>query len=101
MQANRPTACGKFAEIWVNQEALLWVESMPTALPSVVHFDAYTLDLQRCELRRGEGQIELRPKAFDVLRYFVENSGRVVGKEELIGAVWPGHFVTQRSARNR
>jgi hypothetical protein len=51
-------------------------------------------DLQRCSLRRGEKQIELRPKAFDVLRYFVENWGRVIGKEELMRAVWPNVFVT-------
>jgi pimeloyl-ACP methyl ester carboxylesterase/DNA-binding winged helix-turn-helix (wHTH) protein len=67
---------------------------MPAVSSDVVRFDVYTLDLQRCSLRRGEEQIELRPKAFDVLRYFVENSGRVVGKEELIKAVWPGIFVT-------
>jgi pimeloyl-ACP methyl ester carboxylesterase len=60
----------------------------------VVRFDVYTLDLRRCLLRRGEEQVELRPKAFDVLRYLVENSGRVIGKEELIKAVWPGVFVT-------
>jgi pimeloyl-ACP methyl ester carboxylesterase len=62
--------------------------------PGVVRFDDYTLDLQRCSLRRGDEQIELRPKAFDVLRYFVENSGRVISKQELIKAVWPGLFVT-------
>ena len=67
---------------------------MPVVSSGVVRFDAYTLDLQRCSLRRGKEQIELRPKAFDVLRYFVENWGRVIGKEELLRAVWPGLFVT-------
>jgi pimeloyl-ACP methyl ester carboxylesterase/DNA-binding winged helix-turn-helix (wHTH) protein len=67
---------------------------MPTAFRNVVRFDAYALDLQRCSLRRGNSDIELRPKAFDVLRYLVENSGRVVGKDELVKAVWPGLFVT-------
>jgi pimeloyl-ACP methyl ester carboxylesterase/DNA-binding winged helix-turn-helix (wHTH) protein len=67
---------------------------MPVVSPDVVRFDAYSLDLQRCSLRRGEEQIELRPKAFDVLRYLVANWGRVISKQELIGAVWPGLFVT-------
>jgi len=67
---------------------------MPAVSASIVRFDVYTLDLQRCSLLRGEEQIELRPKAFDVLRHFVENWGRVIGKEELIRAVWPGLFVT-------
>ena len=62
--------------------------------PGVVCFDDYTLDLQRCSLRRGDEPIGFRPKAFDVLRYFVENSGRVISKQELIRAAWPGLFVT-------
>ena len=67
---------------------------MSTAFPSVVRFDIYTLDLQRCSLRRGDDPVELRPKSFDVLRYLVEHSGRVIGKDELIKAVWPGVAVT-------
>ena len=42
----------------------------------------------------GEEEIELRPKAFDVLRHLVENSGRVITKDELIKAVWRGLAVT-------
>jgi DNA-binding winged helix-turn-helix (wHTH) protein len=67
---------------------------MPTASTKPLCFDAYSLDLQRCSLQRGAEQIELRPKAFDVLRYLVENAGRVISKEELIKVVWPGLSVT-------
>lgn len=67
---------------------------MPNVSYSVVRFGDYALDLQQCALRRGESPIELRPKSFDVLRYFVENWGRVIAKEELIGAVWRHHVVT-------
>jgi pimeloyl-ACP methyl ester carboxylesterase/DNA-binding winged helix-turn-helix (wHTH) protein len=67
---------------------------MSSAFPSVVRFDVYTLDLQRCSLRRGDDPVDLRPKSFDVLRYLVEHSGRVIGKDELIKAVWPGVAVT-------
>lgn len=67
---------------------------MSNALPSAWRFDAYTLDMQRCSLRRGDDPVELRPKAFDVLRYLVENWGRVIGKDELINAVWPTSSVT-------
>jgi pimeloyl-ACP methyl ester carboxylesterase len=67
---------------------------MLTVSPNAISFDAYTLDLQRCVLRRGQDEIALRPKSFDVLRYLAENPGRVVGKEELMKAAWPGIFVT-------
>jgi pimeloyl-ACP methyl ester carboxylesterase len=80
----------KFRRIWRRRAESI----MPTASHGEVHFDVYTLDLNVCALRRGNEVIELRPKAFDVLRYLVDNSGRVVGKEELIRAVWPGVFVT-------
>ena len=36
----------------------------------------------------------MRPRAFDVLRHLVENSGRVITKDEFIQAVWRGLSVT-------
>jgi DNA-binding winged helix-turn-helix (wHTH) protein/pimeloyl-ACP methyl ester carboxylesterase len=64
------------------------------AAERVVQFGSHTLDLQRCTLRRGDDVVDLRPKAFDVLRHLVENPGRVIGKDELMQAVWPGVVVT-------
>ncbi len=46
---------------------------------------------------RGGTEIKLRPKVYDVLKYLVENPGRLVGKQELIHAVWPDSFVTDDS----
>ena len=60
-------------------------------------FDRYTLDLARACLRRGDEVVRLRPKAFDVLRYLVENPGRLVSKDELMGAVWANVTVTDDS----
>lgn len=49
-------------------------------------------------LRDREGrEIALRPQAFDLLKYLLENAGRVVTKDELMQAVWPGVFVTDDS----
>src|SRR5215468_3253082 len=52
-------------------------------------FEGHTLDVARSSLRTADRDIELRPKSFEVLRYLVENAGRLVTKEELIKAVWP------------
>src|SRR6266403_3595117 len=52
-------------------------------------FESFALDLERLCLHGPSGQTDLRRKSFDVLRYLVENTGRVVTKEELIKAVWP------------
>ncbi len=39
-------------------------------------------------------EIALRPKTFAVLHYLIENSGRLVSKDELFAAVWPNLAVT-------
>jgi DNA-binding winged helix-turn-helix (wHTH) protein len=45
-----------------------------------------------CSIRRTRGEAHLSPstKAFDLLLHLVENPDRVVGKEELFNAIWPG-----------
>ena len=46
---------------------------------------------------RGGEEIKLRPKVYEALKYLVENPGRLIGKQELIQAVWPDSFVTDDS----
>jgi DNA-binding winged helix-turn-helix (wHTH) protein len=53
-----------------------------------LRFDYFALDLARGCLRDGDEQIDLRPKAFEVLCYLAENAGRLVLKQELFEAVW-------------
>src|SRR5262249_53511499 len=62
-----------------------------------LRFESFTLDLERLCLRGPSGQVDLRPKSFEVLRYLVEHAGRVGGKEEIIKAVWPDVIVTEES----
>src|SRR5262245_47132041 len=60
-------------------------------------FDDFTLDLDRSCLWRAGQEIKLRYKSFEALKYLVERSGRVVGKEEMMRALWPDAFVTDDS----
>jgi len=60
-------------------------------------FAGFTLDLRRSSLRSGNAEIELRPKSFLLLRYLVENSGRLVSRDELMKALWPDVIVTDES----
>src|SRR5215831_13328615 len=60
-------------------------------------FDEFTLDLTRGCLLCGQEDIKLRPKSFEVLRYLVENNGRLISKDELISAVWVDTAVTDDS----
>src|SRR5512139_2885712 len=60
-------------------------------------FEGFELDAQRRMLRRSGADVELRPLAFDALAHLVRHAGRVVTKDELIAAVWPGLVVTDDS----
>ena len=59
-----------------------------------LQFDRYVLDLDRGSLFLEGNEIALRPKTFAVLRYFVENSSRLVSKDDLFAAVWPNLAIT-------
>ena len=59
-----------------------------------LRFDHYVLDLERGCLLLDDAEIVLRPKTLAVLRFLVENSGRLVSKEDLFAAVWPNIAVT-------
>jgi adenylate cyclase len=61
------------------------------------HFEGYTLDIARHSLRTADGEVALRPKNFELLRYLVENPDRLVTKEELIKTIWPNVTVTEES----
>jgi DNA-binding winged helix-turn-helix (wHTH) protein len=52
------------------------------------------LDLEGERLWCGAEARRLRPKSFAVLRHLVAQAGRVVSKEELLEAVWPGTTVS-------
>nr|WP_246704131.1 winged helix-turn-helix domain-containing protein [Rhizobium sp. P38BS-XIX] len=41
--------------------------------------------------------IRLRPKTFELLKFIAANNNRIIGKQELMEAVWPGIFVSEDS----
>jgi two-component system, OmpR family, response regulator MprA len=47
-----------------------------------------TLDIARHEARRGEREIELTAKEFDLLAYLMRNTGRVLSKDQITEHVW-------------
>jgi DNA-binding winged helix-turn-helix (wHTH) protein len=56
-------------------------------------FHSFRLDtLNQC-LWRGQERVPITPKAFDVLRYFVEHTGTLVTQDELLEKLWPETYV--------
>jgi TolB-like protein/DNA-binding winged helix-turn-helix (wHTH) protein/tetratricopeptide (TPR) repeat protein len=60
-------------------------------------FENFTLDLTRGFLLRGDELVHLRPQTYEVLKYLVENRGRLISKDKLIEDVWQGRAVTDGS----
>jgi TolB-like protein/DNA-binding winged helix-turn-helix (wHTH) protein len=68
---------------------------MPSVTSNLYAFGEFLLDAQTRILRlRGE-PIALTAKAFDVLLLLIQRNGQVVGKNELMDAVWPDSFVEE------
>ncbi|HEY6120196.1 MAG TPA: winged helix-turn-helix domain-containing protein [Pyrinomonadaceae bacterium] len=64
-------------------------------------FGEFRVDPKNRLLLRGSETISITPKAFDLLLLFIENSGTLLEKDELIERLW-GHTVVEESnlARN-
>jgi DNA-binding winged helix-turn-helix (wHTH) protein/tetratricopeptide (TPR) repeat protein len=61
-------------------------------------FSGYRLDSVSRELfGPDDASIAVSAKALDVLTYLIEQRGRVVDKEDLLAAVWPGRVVEENN----
>src|SRR5215475_8653624 len=62
--------------------------------PAALAFDAFRLDIARHRLWRGEREMPLRPKSWDVLCYLVSRPGLLVTKDALHREIWLGTAVS-------
>ena len=63
-------------------------------LEGLFSFDRFQLDLSTGRLSGGSGPIPLAPKALAVLEYLAARPGQLIGKDELLAAIWPGVFLS-------
>ena len=62
-----------------------------------VEFESFCLDyLDESLWRQGE-RLRLTPKAFAILRHFVEHADELVTRDDLFDAVWPGTYVSDEA----
>ncbi|MFC5865608.1 AAA family ATPase [Acidicapsa dinghuensis] len=62
-------------------------------------FESFRLDTANECLWHDGSQIDLPPKPFAVLRYLVENPGRLITHDELLEALWPETYVQPQVLR--
>ena len=64
-------------------------------------FEGYELDTERYELRSDGSPVPLERQVFDVLSYLVQNSDRLVTKDELLDEIWGDRFVGEAALNTR
>jgi adenylate cyclase len=64
-------------------------------------FTDFEIDLARQELRRAGATVHIEPQVFDLLVHLIRNRNRIVGKDELIDAIWQGRIVSDASLSSR
>lgn len=58
-------------------------------------FDSFRIDVPRRLLLREGAPVPLTPTAFKTLLVLVRGGGRVMGKDELMSAIWPDSYVEE------
>lgn len=67
-------------------------------LPDLVEFGEFELDRGSKRLRHKNSWVDLTPKEYGLLDYFIRNIGRAVTRNQILTAVWGDDFiVTDRS----
>jgi len=63
----------------------------------ILQFGEFQIEALARVLRREDEVLPLTRRAFDVLLYLVQNSGRILTHDELLKNVWPDTFVDENS----
>jgi DNA-binding response OmpR family regulator len=64
----------------------------PARADARIEVDGLVLDGGRHRVTLGERDIELKPKEFDLLAFFMGHPGQVFGREQLLASVWGYDF---------
>ncbi|MEH6575720.1 MAG: AAA family ATPase [Amphritea sp.] len=67
----------------------------------IYRFATYEVDTRLLEVREGGEVHAMDPLGFDLLVYLIENRDRVVTRNELLDALWPGKVVTDSALSSR
>lgn len=63
----------------------------------IYEFDKFRLDEKERLLFDGTRPLSLAPKIFDTLLFLIQNSGKLVRKEQMLASVWEDSFVEENN----
>jgi DNA-binding response OmpR family regulator len=79
-------------ELVARAKALVRRARLEPDQPKMVRAGRLEVDLERHEVRFGDGRVQLRPKEFDLLALLARHPGRVFQRSELLDLVWGYDF---------
>ena len=80
-----------FMELLARAEAVLRRSNPVPATPSAVEtyrFGDVSVDFRRHEAHKADQQIDLSPREFQLLGFFIQHRGEVITREKLLDTVW-------------
>ena len=77
-----------FLELMARVEAVLRRTSKPAEAIEQLRFGDVEMCFKNFEARKAGRAIELSPREFKIIKYFVEHRGEVVTRDQLLDAVW-------------
>lgn len=81
-----------FMELLARAEAVLRRTRPPASTtgmaPETCRFGDVLIDFKRHEAKKGGQEIDLSPREFQLLAYFIQHKGEIVTREKLLDTVW-------------
>jgi DNA-binding response OmpR family regulator len=77
-----------FMELAARVEAVLRRASGPTAPGDMFKFGDVVLDFKKNIATKGNNSIDLSPREFRLMKYFIEHRGEVLTRDQLLNHVW-------------
>lgn len=77
-----------FLELMARVEAVLRRVSGRREMIETYSFGDVVIHFKQCEATKGGKPVELSPRELELMRFFVEHRGEVVGRDQLLDTVW-------------
>ncbi|MCL1818818.1 MAG: response regulator transcription factor [Spirochaetaceae bacterium] len=84
-----------FAELLVRIQALIRRAGSAPASPALLSFHDLTMDPLTREVRRGGERIDLQPREYALLEYFLRHPGQALSKTMILEHIWDYDFDPQ------
>ena len=82
-------------ELLARVRATLRRSPAPSSETTVLEEGDFCVDLESREVKVGGKEIRLSPKEFDLLIFFIRNSGKVLTHRKLLANIWGGNYTDQ------